>query len=415
MNLCNNLHKLCPENLVKKYNNCCLYSKDGERRYYYFNNLTKVENGKKVTIIMINPSKEKEHPKDNLLDNTISNVRGILEKYNKNANDKISSFEVVNLFSNKNSDPKNIINDDGVEELLRNFSKQGKTPLIFASNKKILGLVAIKDEIKPHSKRAIQELNKMGIKTIMLTGDNLETAKVIAEEVGIKEYIANVLPLDKQNVINSLKSDSHHLVAMVGDGVNDSLALANADLSISLGHGSDIAIETSDIVLLRDDLLDVKNVIKLSKRTINTIKFGLFWAFFYNCIGVILASGAFYPSFGIRLNPMIGSLCMSFSSVFVVLNALTINFFKVDKDDKTQNIDKPIKRKEVKKMEKITLHVEGMMCMHCVKHVEDALKKVDGVKIVDVSLDKKEAIIEGENLNKEELIKAIVASGYQAS
>ncbi len=117
MNLCNNLHKLCPENLVKKYNNCCLYSKDGERRYYYFNNLTKVENGKKVTIIMINPSKEKEHPKDNLLDNTISNVRGILEKYNKNANDKISSFEVVNLFSNKNSDPKNIINDDGVEEL----------------------------------------------------------------------------------------------------------------------------------------------------------------------------------------------------------------------------------------------------------------------------------------------------------
>lgn len=307
------------------------------------------------------------------------------------------------------------LQNDDVEELLRNFSNQGKTPLIFASNKKILGVVAIKDEIKKHSKRAIQELNKMGIKTIMLTGDNLETAKVIAEEVGIKEYIANVLPLDKQNVINSLKSDSHHLVAMVGDGVNDSLALANADLSISLGHGSDIAIETSDIVLLRDDLLDVKNVIKLSKRTINTIKFGLFWAFFYNCIGVILASGVFYPSFGIRLNPMIGSLCMSFSSVFVVLNALTINFFKVDKDDKSQNIDKPIKRKEVKKMEKITLHVEGMMCMHCVKHVEDALKKVDGVKKVDVSLDKKEAIIEGENLNKEELIKAIVASGYQAS
>ena len=172
----------------------------------------------------------------------------------------------------------------------------------------------------------------------MLTGDNQNTAKQIASEVGIDEVIAEVYPSDKQKVIKSLKKDEKHLVAMVGDGVNDALALTSADLGISLGNATDIAIESSDIVLIKNDLLDIIKMIDLSKRVLSVIKGNLFWAFIYNCIGIILASGILYPSFGIRLNPMIGALAMSFSSVFVVLNALTIYLFKM-KDNKVEIIE----------------------------------------------------------------------------
>lgn len=289
------------------------------------------------------------------------------------------------------------------EELIQLYDKlsfECKTPLIFTSSKKILGIIAVSDMLKSSSKEAIQELKKLGIETIMLTGDNKNIASLVAKQVGIDKVYAEVFPEDKQQVIKSLKKDSHHLVSMVGDGVNDALALTNADLGISIGGGSDIAKESSDIVLLRNDLEDVKNIILLSKRVFLTIKVNLFWAFFYNCIGIILATGLLEPWLHIKLNPMLSSLMMSISSVFVVVNALTINLLKIGK-------------KENKKMKNIVLNVEGMMCNHCKKHVEDALKSVGGVTKVEVSLEKKNAIIEcNDYVDVDTLIEAVNKEGY---
>lgn len=247
-------------------------------------------------------------------------------------------------------------------------------------NGKVVGTILVKDEIKPSSKEAVRRLKEKKIEVIMLTGDNRIVAENIAGEVGIDHVISEVLPEDKQKVIQSLKTDDRHLVAMVGDGVNDALALTSADLGIAIGGGSDVTLESSDIVLLRNDLLDVVNVIALSKRVLRTIKGNLFWAFFYNCIGVVLASGIFYYSFGLKLNPMIGALAMSFSSVFVVLNALTINFFRVERKDDRE------KEKKMKQEEKAVLDVEGMMCEHCVKHVKEAALRAEGVRSCEVSL-----------------------------
>ena len=298
------------------------------------------------------------------------------------------------------------LDNDELDNKIKNLAKMAKTPLIIATNKEILGIIAIKDEVKESSKLAISNLTKMGIKVIMLTGDNKETALGVANEVGIKNVISDVLPEDKLAVIRNEKINKKHLVAMVGDGVNDAPALAEADLGIAIGGGSDIAINSADIILVKNDLLDVINVIKLSKRIMLTIKLNLFWAFIYNVIGITIASGIFYPSFGLELNPMIASLCMSFSSVFVVLNALTINLFKV------KDIKEDIK--EVKEME-YKLHVEGMMCKHCVMHVKEALLKVNGVNEVEVSLENKEAEVKcDDSCNKEDLIKAIKDAGYDA-
>lgn len=300
----------------------------------------------------------------------------------------------------------NLVNEE-INDKVTKISKQGATPLIVFSEDEILGIISIKDSLKENSKEAIKELLAHNIKVVMLTGDNEVVAKAIAREVGIKEVIANVLPADKQNIIKAYQEKTKGLVAMVGDGVNDAPALAMADLGIAIGHGSDIAIESSDIVLLHNDLLDILNVIRLSKRTLNTIKGNLFWAFFYNVIGIVLASGIFYPSFNIKLSPMIGSLAMSFSSVFVVLNALTINLFKVKK------VNEERKEEEIV-MEVIEIKVEGMMCNHCVNHVKNALLNVNGVKEVDVSLEEKKAVVTGTNLVKDELINAIIAEGYEA-
>ena len=302
----------------------------------------------------------------------------------------------------------NIKIDEQKQKKLEQLSKEGKTSLVVTKNKKLVAIIALKDEIKKNSVLAIHELHKMGIRTVMLTGDNKITAQTIADEVGISEVIAEVLPIDKQNVIKSLKHDNKHLVAMVGDGVNDALALTTADLGISLKGGSDIALETSDIVLLRNDLLDVVNVINLSKRVLNTIKGNLFWAFFYNSIGIVLASGLLYPLWQIKLNPMIGSLAMSLSSVFVVLNALTINLFKPKK-----YIENNVKEKE--KMKETVLQVKGMMCEHCKKHVEDALLKVPGVARVEVSLKENSAkVYSNQEIDRNELINAVKDAGYDA-
>lgn len=268
--------------------------------------------------------------------------------------------------------------------------------------------MAVKDEVKKNSLEAITELQKRKINVVMLTGDNEKTANAIAKEVGVDKVIAEVYPSDKQKVINSLKTDNKHLVAMVGDGVNDALALTSADLGIAIGAGSDIALESSDIVLLRNDLMDVLNVISLSKRVLNTIKGNLFWAFFYNCIGISLACGLFYPAFGIKLNPMIGSLAMSISSVCVVINALTINLFKVKK---TKVEIKEIKEEE--KMNTLVLNVEGMMCPRCKAHVENACKSVNGVVDAVASVEEKNVTVtfSGEVL-KDEVVLSITNAGY---
>lgn len=301
---------------------------------------------------------------------------------------------------------KNVHVEPEIEAKLEEFAREGKTPLVVVKNNELISIICLKDEIKPNSKLAVSELQKMGIKVVMLTGDNVATANKIASEVGITEVISEVMPIDKKDVISSLKKDNKHLVAMVGDGVNDALALTYADLGISLKGGSDIAKETSDIVLLRNDLLDVANAIKLSKRVINTIKLNLFWAFFYNSVGIVLASGLLYPFFKIQLDPMFGSLAMSLSSVFVVTNALTINLFKIKRVEN--------KGKKENKME-IVLKVEGMMCAHCKAHVEGALLKIDGVKFAVASLEKNNVVVTlDKDVDKNILIHAIEEAGYKA-
>lgn len=298
------------------------------------------------------------------------------------------------------------IADEKLFHQINMLSKEGKTVLVVTKNKEVVGLFAIKDPIKPTSISAVKALKEKGIKVVMLTGDNIDTANTIASEVGIDNVIARVLPITKQTVIKEEMSKCDGLVAMVGDGVNDALALTTADLGIAIGGGSDVALESSDIVLLRSDLLDVLNVINLSKRVLNTIKGNLFWAFFYNCIGIILASGLLY-GFGIKLNPMIGSLAMSCSSVFVVCNALTINFFKVEKVDKDESL-------VLVDIKTITLNVKGMMCEHCVKHVKDACEKVSGVSNATPSLDNHNVLIEYVGkLNLELIIENITKAGYE--
>lgn len=292
------------------------------------------------------------------------------------------------------------INLDSEMKLINKLSSNGNTVLLVCKKERILGVFGIKDKVKETSKEAISLLKEQGVNVVMLTGDNKLTAEAIASEVGVNEVIAEVLPTDKNDVINSLKKDDKKLVAMVGDGVNDALALTTADLGIAIGAGSDIAIDSSDIVLLRNDLLDVLNVINLSKRVLNTIKGNLFWAFFYNCIGVILATGLLYPT--IKLNPMVGSLAMSFSSVFVVLNALTINLFKIKRE-----------KKEEVKMNSITIGVGGMMCKHCKAHVEEACKKVSNVMDAVASLEDKNVTVtyQGE-INVEAIKESIKQAGY---
>lgn len=299
-------------------------------------------------------------------------------------------------------------------EKLNQFAKEGNNPILITKNKSFVGYLLIKDKIKESSISAISLLKKMKIKVVMLTGDNKLIAENVAKEAGIDIVYSEVFPQDKQKIMNSFKTDKNHLVAMVGDGVNDALALTSSDLGISIGGGSDIALESSDIVLLRNDLMDIVNVIKLSKKVLNTIKGNLFWAFFYNCIGVLLASGIFYYSFGIKLNPMIGSLAMSFSSVFVVVNALRINLFKVKHIDKIENT--VIEMKEEEEMEKVvTIKVEGMMCTHCKKRVEDVSMTIKNVIKSEASLEKNElTVYYNDSIDLDELINKINEQGYNA-
>ena len=216
------------------------------------------------------------------------------------------------------------------------LAKQGRTPLLFADEKQFLGIVAVADVVKPTSKEAVQKFRDYGIHVIMLTGDNEVTAQAIKEQVGIDEVIAGVLPTQKEEKISALKQAGHK-VAMIGDGVNDAPALASADVGIAIGAGTDVAIESADIVLMKNDLLDAVGAVKLSKAVIRNIKENLFWAFFYNSIGIPLAAGVLYPLFQIKLNPMFGAAAMSLSSVCVVSNALRLRWVKLHDAKKTQS------------------------------------------------------------------------------
>jgi P-type Cu+ transporter len=315
---------------------------------------------------------------------------------------------------------ENNIDIKDIEEKINNLSSEGKTTLVIVEDLKVIGIIAIKDRVKRNSIEAIKKLQDFGIDVVMLTGDNKLVAEAIGKEVGVKKIISEVKPQDKLNVINSLKTDDKHLVAMVGDGVNDALALSSADLGIAIGAGSDVALESSDIILLRNDLLDILNVITLSKRTINTIKLGLFWAFFYNFICVIIATGVFYyinPSW--KINPMIGSIAMSISSVSVCLNALTINFYKPEKSNNNvtfkNNEEVNVIKMEEKQMKELTIEVKGMMCGHCKKHVEDACLKVSGVSSANASLENNNVTVYYEkDVNKQDIVNSIIDAGYEA-
>lgn len=318
---------------------------------------------------------------------------------------------------------------------IRELAKQGRTPLLFADEKQFLGIVAVADVVKPTSKEAVQKFRDYGIHVIMLTGDNEVTAQAIKEQVGIDEVIAGVLPTQKEEKISALKQAGHK-VAMIGDGVNDAPALASADVGIAIGAGTDVAIESADIVLMKNDLLDAVGAVKLSKAVIRNIKENLFWAFFYNSIGIPLAAGVLYPLFQIKLNPMFGAAAMSLSSVCVVSNALRLRWVKLHDAKKTQSepyqdvaastiadinqhnaLDNNIKSTNNDKGESImttTISIEGMMCAHCQAHVEKALKEVAGVTEVTVSLENKNAVVTGD-ASVEALKQAVVDAGYEVT
>ena len=290
---------------------------------------------------------------------------------------------------------------------IEKLSEEGKTPLILADEKQILGVIGVADVVKPTSAKAIQELKKLGIQVIMLTGDNARTAKAIQKQLDIDTVIAEVLPQDKEREISRLQEEGR-AVAMVGDGLNDAPALARADVGIAIGAGTDVAIESADIVLMKNDLQDVATAIELSKAVIRNIKENLFWAFFYNVCGIPLAAGVLYPVFGLKLSPMFGAAAMSLSSLFVVSNALRLRFFHSLKKGKVQpeNIQE---KKEEKNM--YTMKIEGMMCPHCQAAVTKALEALEGTK-AEVNLEKKEAYVET-GLEKEILKKAVEDAGYQ--
>lgn len=289
------------------------------------------------------------------------------------------------------------------------YSYLGKTPLFFAKNKKLLGLIAVADSVRQTSADAVMYLKQSGLRVILLTGDNRLTAGSIAKEVGIDEVIADVRPEGKEAEVGRLQ-DSGHRVAMVGDGVNDAPALVRADVGIAIGAGTDIAVDSGDVVLMKDSLLDVVRAIRLSGEVVKNIRTSLFWAFVYNIIGIPVAAGVLYPAFGLLLSPMIAAAAMSLSSVCVVSNALRIRLFR-------DNIEEQPKEKELfagdKNMKKIML-IDGMMCAHCQKRVHDVLSALDGVAEVDVNLENKTAVVVcSKEIDDKILTDAVTNAGYE--
>ena len=300
------------------------------------------------------------------------------------------------------------------------LAEEGKTPLYFAGEKNVLGIIAVADVVKTTSKAAIKEFEDMGIDVVMLTGDNKKTAEAIRKQLDITRSISEVLPEDKERVIRDIRS-SGKKVAMIGDGINDAPALARADLGIAIGAGTDVAIESADIVLVKSDLLDAVAAIQLSKPVVRNIKQNLFWALFYNSLGIPLAAGVFYTTLGWKLNPMFGAAAMSLSSLCVVSNALRLKLFK-PRHSKTggsdarlnggaDNTDLLTNKQGEGNMKKIMI-IEGMSCSHCSGRVEKALNALNGVNAV-VDLEKKEAVLTlSKTIGDDLLIKTVADAGY---
>ena len=333
------------------------------------------------------------------------------------------------------------VQDEALTSLQDQMAEQGKTPLFFAADGQLLGMIAVADVVKPTSRQAVEDLQAMGIRVVMLTGDHRKTAEAIRRQVGVDQVIAEVLPQDKEEQIRTLQQQGKK-VAMVGDGINDAPALARADVGIAIGAGTDVAMESADIVLMKNDLLDVAGAIELSKATIRNIKQNLFWAFFYNAICIPIAAGCFYAAFQLKMNPMVAALAMSFSSVFVVSNALRLRFFKpkhgssaaaaapasvspacscaaeespvcpVQTAQPEPTSTEPTGGKTMKKV----LTVEGMMCQNCVKHVTRALQGIPGASDVSVSLEEKKAeVTVPDTVTDEDLKAAVVDAGYEVT
>lgn len=330
---------------------------------------------------------------------------------------KIKSVEYYG--GNRQFMEENNIDINTIKEKSEELLKQGKTVLYFSKGNKLLGIIAVADVVKKDSYEAIQSLKNKNIETIMLTGDNKLVAENISKQLEIDKVISEVMPQDKEREISNLQKLGKK-VAFVGDGINDSPALARADVGIAIGSGTDIAIESADIILVKNSLLDVVSAIDLSKAVIKNIKMNLFWAFFYNAIGIPVAAGIFYNAFGLKLNPMIGAAAMSLSSVCVVTNALRLKNFKSKKYE-NNNIENvcdekcEISNKKLNKEENFmkTIVIEGMQCNHCKMSVEKALKEIEGVNSVDVSLEEKQAKIDSNiEIDNNKIKEAIENIGF---
>ncbi|MGN0661302.1 MAG: metal-transporting ATPase, partial [Oscillospiraceae bacterium] len=295
-----------------------------------------------------------------------------------------------------------------IKEICADLADEGKTPLLFAKNKELLGIIAVADAVKPDSPKAVEELRKMGIRVVMLTGDNEKTARAVARLAGIDEVIAGVLPEGKERAVQKLMESGR--VAMVGDGINDAPALTRANTGIAIGAGTDIAIDAADVVLMNSSLSDVPAAIRLSRMTLKNVRENLFWAFIYNIIGIPLAAGVFIPIFGWELNPMFGAAAMSLSSFCVVTNALRLNLF----DIRSTKRDRKIKTEKEKIIMEKTLKIEGMMCGHCEAHVKQALEALPQIDEAIVSHKTGTAVVKlNSDISFDALKEAVEAQGYK--
>jgi Cu+-exporting ATPase len=330
-------------------------------------------------------------------------------------------LEENNLFSD-------VSEGDLVRRQVERLAQEGKTPLLFVRDGRIAGIIAVADTIRETSRAAIRRFSQMGLHVVMLTGDNRVTAEAIRKELGLEQAISDVLPTEKEANIRALQEKGHR-VAMVGDGINDAPALTRADIGVAIGAGTDIAIESADVVLMKDSLLDVAEAIELSRAVVRNIHMNLFWAFFYNILGIPLAAGVLYPAFGLLLSPMIGSAAMSLSSVCVVTNALRLRFFHKREEGADQSaaslaatseidqvttsaVEEPAEEKGRIAMKKVLI-VEGMMCAHCQAHVEKALAAVEGVQEAVVDLEAKQATVTLlADVPDQTLMDAVTEAGY---
>lgn len=321
--------------------------------------------------------------------------------------DKIFYAGNINLMKEKNIDILDY------EHKAINLSEQGKTSMYFANDREVLGLIGVQDREKIDSKDAIKDLRGMGYKIIMLTGDNEKTAEAIRKNLGIDEKYAELLPQNKEKVVRKLQNEGNN-ITMVGDGINDAPALARADIGIAIGSGTDIAIDSADVILIKNSLLDIVNSIKLSKATIKIIKENLFWAFFYNLILIPLAAGLMYPINGLTLNPMFAAFAMSISSVFVCLNSLRLRNFKAE-NKKQEKVNIEIKSEEnMSELNKMVVKVDGMSCENCANHVRKALESLAGIDDVEVNLSNKEAVVKYfGSINEKDVKTAIDDAGYE--